>query len=443
MRTARARRAPRGRSLWPLALLHPMAEEILSKLDEQAHDVTIKEEYQLWRKNCRYMYEFVTETALTWPSLTVQWLPEHRRVDGAIEATLLLGTHTSGEDTDYLKVASAQLPGDSGVASGALAAPLGGADGASAASPSAASGAARATPASAAPASARLKITRKFKNTAEINRARYMPQTPLLVATINGRGLVDLYDLGGDLRGSTRQYTPHTANGYGLLWLPFTAGHLLTALDDRSVVVTDTATGAAAFRDASAADSVNDAKFSPHAPHVFCSVLEDNYTVLYDTRQATPALKHHSPDAAGVNSLAFLPFLHHLVAVGLTSANVALLDTRTMAPLHTLMGHTAGVTSLEFSPHRDGVLALASEDRRVILWDLFRIGEEQTQEDAEDGCPELLMMHAGHTGAVLDLAWCPHRDWTLALVADDNIVHLWEVGRRILEEGAQAPPELE
>lgn len=432
-----------------------MAEQILSTLDEQANDVTIKEEYQLWRKNCRYMYEFVTETALTWPSLTVQWLPEHRRVDDATEATLLLGTHTSGEDTDYLKVASAQLPGNSGAREAAGGAPSdadipGAASGApsDADTPGAASGAPsdadRGTTANAvAPASARIKITRKFKNTAEINRARYMPQTPLLVATINGRGLVDLYDLGGDLRGSTRQFTPHTANGYGLLWLPFATGHLLTALDDRSVVVTDTTTGAAAFRDASAADSVNDAKFSPHAPHVFCSVLEDNYTVLYDTRQATPALRHHSPGAAGVNSLAFLPLLHHLVAVGLTSANVALLDTRKMAPLHTLMGHTAGVTSLEFSPHRDGVLALASEDRRVILWDLFRIGEEQTQEDAEDGCPELLMMHAGHTGAVLDLAWCPYRDWTLALVANDNIVHLWEVGRRILEEAGDAPPELE
>lgn len=63
-------------------------------------------------KNCRYMYEFVSETALTWPSLTIQWLPENKtnEAEGLIDAKLLLGTHTSGEDTNYLKLASTQIP---------------------------------------------------------------------------------------------------------------------------------------------------------------------------------------------------------------------------------------------------------------------------------------------------------------------------------------------
>ena len=69
------------------------------------------------------------------------------------------------------------------------------------------------------------------------------------------------------------------------------------------------------------------------------------------------------------------------------------------------------------------------------VWDLFKIGEEQQQEDAEDGCPELFMMHAGHTGSVTDLSWCPYKDWTIGSVADDNIVHLWEVGKSLLEDG--------
>lgn len=32
-----------------------------------------------------------------------------------------------------------------------------------------------------------------------------------------------------------------------------------------------------------------------------------------------------------------------------------------------------------------------------MMWDLSRIGEEQTPEDAEDGPPELLFVHGGHT----------------------------------------------
>jgi hypothetical protein len=34
---------------------------------------------------------------------------------------------------------------------------------------------------------------------------------------------------------------------------------------------------------------------------------------------------------------------------------------------------------------------LFSSDRRLHIWDLSRVGEEQSAEDAEDGPPELLV----------------------------------------------------
>lgn len=49
--------------------------------------------------------------------------------------------------------------------------------------------------------------------------------------------------------------------------------------------------------------------------------------------------------------------------------------------------------NLEWSPHAETVFASASNDKRVCLWDISRIGEEQTPEDAEDGPPELMFMH--------------------------------------------------
>jgi hypothetical protein len=50
--------------------------------------------------------------ALEWPSLTVQWLPEVVRPTGVEYEThkLLLGTHTSGEEQNYLMVVSVNLP---------------------------------------------------------------------------------------------------------------------------------------------------------------------------------------------------------------------------------------------------------------------------------------------------------------------------------------------
>ncbi len=34
------------------------------------------------------------------------------------------------------------------------------------------------------------------------------------------------------------------------------------------------------------------------------------------------------------------------------------------------------------------------------IWDLARIGEKQSEEDAADGPPELLFIHGGHTDKV-------------------------------------------
>lgn len=48
----------------------------------------------------------------------------------------------------------------------------------------------------------------------------------------------------------------------------------------------------------------------------------------------------------------------------------------------------------------------------------------QTAEDAEDGPPELLFVHGGHTSKVSDFAWNPSDDWVVASVAEDNIVQV-------------------
>jgi histone-binding protein RBBP4 len=55
---------------------------------------------------------------------------------------------------------------------------------------------------------------------------------------------------------------------------------------------------------------------------------------------------------------------------------------------------------VRWSPHHETILASASADNRVMLWDLSRIGEQQSPQDAEDGPPELLFIHGGHTSKV-------------------------------------------
>ena len=63
--------------------------------------------------------------------------------------------------------------------------------------------------------------------------------------------------------------------------------------------------------------------------------------------------------------------------------------------LHTFEGHTDEVLHLAWSPHNETIFASASSDRRINIWDLSLIGQEQTPEDQEDGPPELMFVHGG------------------------------------------------
>jgi WD40 repeat protein len=59
--------------------------------------------------------------------------------------------------------------------------------------------------------------------------------------------------------------------------------------------------------------------------------------------------------------------------------------------LHILKGHSDDVLQLSWSPHHEAILATASNDRRIFVWDLACIGQTEGMTDLEDGPPELLV----------------------------------------------------
>ncbi|GMF05809.1 unnamed protein product [Ambrosiozyma monospora] len=168
------------------------------------------------------MYDFISETALTWPSLSIQWVPTgtftNKTKDTKYSKTrnLVLTTHTSGEDMDFLKIASTQLPAsvvDEGV---------------------------KLTPEELETVNSRLKISKKFEQSSEINRARYEPQDPKVLATINGEGKTFVYQLDEKMNEVNKiDLKHHTVNGFGLSWNPVVKSQLLTCGDDKTVAFWD------------------------------------------------------------------------------------------------------------------------------------------------------------------------------------------------------------
>ena len=85
---------------------------------------------------------------------------------------------------------------------------------------------------------------------------------------------------------------------------------------------------------------------------------------------------------------------------------------------------------MQWSPHNETILASSGTDRRLHVWDLAKIGEEQNAEDAEDGPPELLFIHGGHTAKISDFSWNPTDAWVICSVSEDNIMQVGFVKKK-------------
>ena len=67
---------------------------------------------------------------------------------------------------------------------------------------------------------------------------------------------------------------------------------------------------------------------------------------------------------------------------------------------------------VQWSPHNETILASSGTDRRLHVWDLAKIGEEQNAEDAEDGM--ILMVKVVVVVMIIMIVMMIHL-WDLAL----------------------------
>ncbi|KAK9840111.1 hypothetical protein WJX74_003553 [Apatococcus lobatus] len=397
-----------------------------------------KEEYQIWKKNTPFLYDLLITQELIWPSLTAQWLPG-RQVNG-FHATqkLLLGTNTEGAESDYLLVYEVSGPASSNPA---------------AAEQSSASGKAAAD--DAPPAAVR--PVQRIKHNTAVNRARAMPQNSSIVATKPEAAEVYVFDCtkhpaGLDTAAGTEadeqngagaaspEHTlrGHTEPGFAVGWSPHTQGHLLSGATDGLICMWDLNAGHQTldaqhvFREHR--EPVGDVAWHPVQSARFGSVGDDKRLVLWDMRTAG-AVQSQQVHESDILCLDFSPFNEHIVATGSKDTTVLLHDLRNLQkPLHRFAHHSDEVLQVSWSPTSETLLASGGNDRRLFLWDLNRIGDEQAAEDAEDGPPELLFMHTGHTGEVSDFSWNAEDEWVMASVDSSNYLQVWQVARNIYED---------
>lgn len=401
----------------------------------------INEEYKIWKKNSVFLYDIMYSRALEWPTLTVQWLPDVREVPGKPYRNhrLILGTHTSGQQPEYLQIAQFNLPNPPGKVMddwNEANKELGGHGGAK--------------------EPLIFNVIQKITHPGEVNKARYQPQNPNLIATWAPNSNIYLWDrtkhssIPGPEPKPQAVLQGHSKEGFALEWSPFTEGQLLSGSEDNSVCLWDVKRDyrqnsqapikpARRFNHHSA--TVNDVQYHPHyGKNFFGSVSDDLTMCFYDMRSKSdsdsrPAVRFDKAHSDAINSLSFNPRFETLFATGSADKTVGIFDLRypSHGKVHNMEGHKSVVTKVEWHPTDCAILASCSDDRRTIFWDVSRIGNEQTPEDAEDGPPEILFMHGGHTNRVSDFSWNKNDPWVMCTTGEENLIQIWRASSRLVE----------
>jgi len=108
---------------------------------------------------------------------------------------------------------------------------------------------------------------------------------------------------------------------------------------------------------------------------------------------------------------------------------------RQPANLPLLKGHAGAILDFEFSPFHDELVATASEDSTVKIW---QVPEEGLTEDILEPVGTL----QGHIKKVLFSTWNPVADFILASTAFDKTVKIWDVEDQVEASNIELPDTL-
>ncbi|KAI3386147.1 hypothetical protein SNEBB_010017 [Seison nebaliae] len=400
---------------------------------------TDQQDHRIWLENMPMLYDRMLTHALEWPSLTAQWMPNKREINGGdhILHRLILGTHTSDEQ-NHLVIANVCLKNtrlidaediDSGNCSN----------------------------------SSRVSIELRINHEGEVNRARYMPQNPYIIATKTPKtdvllfNINDHYDSNGikkndetttkaygsnDLCNPSLRLKGHTKEGYGLSWNYKKEGHLLSASDDTTICLWDIQSSPSTGSNEIMANTifhghsavVEDVSWHLDHPDLFGSVGDDNKFKLWDMRLPT-AVKSIDAHNREVNCVSFNPFSQYIFATGSADKSVRVWDMRNLSRhLHQLNSHIEEIFQVQWSPFNDTVLASSGSDCKLNVWNLSNIGKELPAEEENEAPPELLFVHAGHLAKLSDFSWSTVDPWLICSVSEDNIMQVWSMDLDVFYE---------
>ncbi|XP_021747042.1 glutamate-rich WD repeat-containing protein 1-like [Chenopodium quinoa] len=264
-----------------------------------------------------------------------------------------------------------------------------------------------------------------------INRIRSMPQSPHICATWGDTGFVQVWDFSTHLnflaestntsRGGTSvaNQAPlsmfrHKDEGYAMDWSPLEPGKLVTGDCQNSIYLWEPASGTKWNVDKNPfvghTGSVEDLQWSPGEDCVFASASVDKTIAIWDTRLGkSPAMSFKAHDA-DVNVISWNRLQSYMLASGSDDGSFSIFNLKMIKDGEPMLAHFTHhkhpITSIEWSPHEDSVLAVSSADHQLTIWDLALERDEEEEAEfksqiddkvdaPEELPPQLLFVHQG------------------------------------------------
>nr|XP_026653590.1 histone-binding protein RBBP4 [Zonotrichia albicollis] len=282
--------------------------------------------------------------ALEWPSLTAQWLPDVTRPEGKDFSIhrLVLGTHTSDEQ-NHLVIASVQLPNDDAQFDASHYDSEKGEFG------------------GFGSVSGKIEIEIKINHEGEVNRARYMPQNPCIIATKTPSSDVLVFD-----------YTKHPSK-------PDPSGECNPDLRLRG----HQKEGYGLSVDAHTAE-VNCLSFNPYSEFILATGSADKTVALWDLRNLKLKLHSFESHKDEIFQVQWSPHNETILASSGTDRRLNVWDLSKIGeeqspedaedgPPELLFihgGHTAKISDFSWNPNEPWVICSVSEDNIMQVWQM-------------------------------------------------------------------------